>query len=373
MSDNGDHTAEPSDVPLSEVGLLRASQEQHAAHSGQIEQPSLEKECDRWKTLFELQQRSLTDLIRAIQEPRLSVSKIALPEFNPDLQDSDARAWCETVDLCLQEKPLSGGDLIITMSKALKGTAASWLAQSSYPGITWAQLKDLFLARFDFVETPAANLWRLFNGNPKEGECLSSYASRFMSAIMARWKSLSTEQIAIAVTLAHAAKIEPRLQRLAFTTEIDNRIKLQQELMAFTFRKRGPPAQEKATLAVEAKKPRPENSRRCYNCNKFGHVATECRWNGNRDDTKARTETSSNSVTHASKEGSAPKKTITPTCFNCGEQGHIATRCPGKEAKSNETRVERRVDICTIKPATDHLSDETDDSDERNDSTHEDV
>lgn len=123
------------------------------------------------------------------------------------------------------------------MIKALKGTAASWLAQNSFAGITWSQLKDLFLARFHCVETPAATLYRLFNGTRKEGKCMSSYVTRFLSTFMSQWLDLSVEQIAIAVTIAHASRIDARLQRLAFTTEINTRVKLQQELMALTYRK----------------------------------------------------------------------------------------------------------------------------------------
>lgn len=78
-------------------------------------------------------------------------------DTDPDAQNSDARAWCNTVDYCMQEKPFMGSSLIVAMSKALKGTAASLLAQNSFVGITWSQLKELFLARFDYVETPAAS------------------------------------------------------------------------------------------------------------------------------------------------------------------------------------------------------------------------
>lgn len=79
---------------------------------------------------------------------------------------------------------------------------------------------------------------------------MSAYASRFLSTLMNQWHSLSTEQIAIAVTLAHAVKIEPRLQRPANTKIIDTRVKLQQELMACTYRKRGPPMPESPILTV---------------------------------------------------------------------------------------------------------------------------
>ncbi|CAH2086005.1 unnamed protein product [Euphydryas editha] len=245
---NQDHSEDPLGAPSSEVGYTGTSQE----HAGQSFNDITDN--NRWKILFEAQQRQMFELIRALKQPSNTDLKVTFPEYNPDAQDNDARAWCNTVDLCMQENPLSGGSLIIAMSKALKGSAASWLAQNSFAGITWSQLKDLFLARFDYVETPAATLYRLLNGTPKEGECMSSYATRFLSTLMSQWRSLSVEQIAIAVTIAHASRIDTRLQRLAFTTEINTRVKLQQELMALTYRKRGPQTSDKGGLPCDAKK-----------------------------------------------------------------------------------------------------------------------
>lgn len=303
-----------------------------------------------------MQQNSLLELIKSIKEP--NDIKLTLPEFYPNNVDSDAHSWCNTVDLCMEEKPLSGSGLIIVMSKALKGTAASWLAQNSFAGITWPQLKDLFLARFDSVETPATTVYKIFNEHPKEGKCLSSYANRILSSC---WRPMSTDQIAITVTLAHTARIEPRLQRLAFTTEIDSRNRLRLELMAFVYRKMGPPIQEKSSISSDAKRPRLDPStRRCYNCGRGGHHAFECRSTINRDSSTAARLFSgsihgSTGSTLQPKEAEAQKKISVTTCYYCGEAGHIVTRCPKKGAISTDAKAERRLDICTVKPASDYL------------------
>ncbi|CAH2086004.1 unnamed protein product [Euphydryas editha] len=59
-----------------------------------------------------------------------------------------------------------------------------------------------------------------------------------------------------------------------------------------------------------------------------------------------------------SRDEGAPRKSP-PTCYFCNEKGHIATHCPKKEVTTNERRIERRVDVCAIKPATDYLTTET--------------
>ncbi|XP_072946844.1 uncharacterized protein [Epargyreus clarus] len=357
MSERPSNT--PSQIgnpPTSEVATPETTQDHPAGQNVVI--PQTNSDNQMWKLLFEMQQRQMMEMIRTMKESNKKDLKLVFPEFNPESQDSDARAWCATVDLCVQERELSSSNLIIALSKALKGTAAAWLAQNSVAGITWPQMKDSFLARFEYVETPAATLCRLFNENPKDGECLASYANRFLSTLMNRWRSLSNEQIAIAVTLAHASKIEPRLQRLAFTTEIDSRVKLQQELMAYTYRKRGPVSQDKPVNS-DAKRSRLDQLRRCYMCNKPGHLAIDC---------YVKNITSQASM--AKNPAEALKKPSPLTCFSCGEQGHVSTRCLKKQNAAIEAVAERRVDVCTIKPASDHLSN---DELENSDGIHEDV
>ncbi|KAL4718264.1 hypothetical protein ACJJTC_016862 [Scirpophaga incertulas] len=166
--DDGDVVANTSLPPSSEVGSARENQTA----------TNTDKD-NYWRAMFELQSRTMMQLIEAVREP--SAVKITLPEFNPDVTDSDARAWCSTVDICLAEKPLEGGALIIALSKALRGNASSWLSQVSHVGITWSYFKELFLARYACTETAAATLITINNGRPKEDECLAAYASRLMS------------------------------------------------------------------------------------------------------------------------------------------------------------------------------------------------
>jgi len=53
-----------------------------------------------------------------------------------------------------------------------------------------------------------------------------------VTSLMAKWKTLSVKQIAVSITLAHAAGIDRRLRRLVFTSDINIRNELHQELKA---------------------------------------------------------------------------------------------------------------------------------------------
>lgn len=313
-------------------------------------------ERDQWHNLLELQQRNMMELMKSFLDPNLRKVKVTLPEYNPDNPgDADAQAWCNTVDICLKENPLSGSQLIMLLSKALKGSAAAWLARNSHPNVTWLELKSLFLSRFDTIETPAATLYNILSSNPNDGENMSTYVSRILNTLTTRWQNMTMEQVAISVALAHAARSDSQVQRMAFTTEIKSRIQLQRELMPFVYRKRQLPPAEKSNPLGDPKKPRLEPPRRCYNCGKQGHIANNCQGNTSKDQNSFSSTSRFQSTASNSQQRKEPRTII---CFRCSEPGHIAPRCPHKEKKTEdreEPAVERRVNICAIKPATDHL------------------
>lgn len=332
---------------------------------GSIAQPSLTPSSEvgsesHWRTMFEIQQRNMMQLIEAIRTP-VSLPKISLPEFNPDQPDADPRAWCATIDICVNERPLEGASLIIALSKALKGSASSWLSQISHAGMTWQHFRDLFLARYDSTETLAATLIGVNNGKPKDGECLAAYASRVMTSLLIRWKDLSHEEIATSYVLAHIAQFDSHLYRLAFTNQITTRNKLLQEVKACASLKRKYDRNEGSvgrTDGSDVKRFKSQNANatfKCHNCGKPGHKAVDCRFKFVKPNV-------------SSGNKGQPTSTVTPgtskqvICFRCGESGHIATNChhgnAGARSSSSVGRAghssgsgavaERRVDVCTV-------------------------
>lgn len=234
--------------------------------------------------------------------------------------------------------PRLGGALIIALSKALKGSSSTWLSHVAHPGMTWQDFKNLFLARYDTAETCAATIIQANNSRPKEGESLAAYASRLITSLMAKWKDMKSEEIAVSYVLAHLAQFDGRINRLAFTTDIKTRTKLIQEVQAFSLKRK----QERNTdtFTLEAKRNRMNKPIQCYNCHKFGHRSVGCNTRNN----KSHAPTSSSSTQD-------PKKFV--TCYRCGEKGHIAPHCSknggnGVGGAASGAALERRVNFCEI-------------------------
>jgi len=187
-----------------------------------------------------------------------------------------------------------------------------------------------YLHQFEGNETPAATVFNVLNGRPKDGECLSLYGSRLVTSLVSKWKEMSIEQVAVNVVLAHAAQIEPKLQRTIFTTDIKTRNEMQKELKAFAFgKKKDHSVQDNSA----SKKARLQPIVKCHFCGKQGHKIADCR---------ARGKTQQESKQHAARSSEVKSGTI--ICFKCGKAGHIKSACPGGSSSSFQNKVDEKTD-----------------------------
>lgn len=331
----------PDPSATSEVGSARAQQEN-----------ATEKLL---RLLLETQNQSMMRLIKTIKKSSAEQKPLSLPEFDPIKPEMDPEAWSATADICLFENDLQGGDLVVVLSKALKGDASRWLSQVAFPGMTWPQFKNLFAARFISMETPAATLINIHNDHPKDNENLAAYTARLMTSLSAKWQNLTTEQMIVTTVLAHAARFDDKLQDIAFTTSITSREKLQRKLQTFSLLKRKTPST--ASGASDAKRFRSTSG--CFTCGRFGHRAAECRANIKPADKAFPTKFP------AVSSSTGNRNSIAVTCYQCGNAGHYASRCPRvKESErislpavanrssgvnpSPSSDVQRRVDLCVV-------------------------
>ncbi|XP_043064141.1 uncharacterized protein LOC122320104 [Drosophila ficusphila] len=307
-----------------------------------------DKTPGQYMAALEAQNRTLMELLKSMQTPRTSAADdkathVALPKFNPDGAGADASAWCTTVDLIFADHVLEGSGLVMTLSKALEGSASQWLSQVCFAGITWTQFKELFNQRFVGVETTTAILLNVLDGRPKSGEGFAEYGSRIDTSLMSKWKAIDVEEIAVSVALAHMAQIDNSLLRWVYTTNVTSRNELQQQLQAHAFKKRN--AEENASSTGPERK-KIKFQVKCHHCGKIGHKIAECR---------NRLERTGHNARGNNQNGSSDfgvKNRINIRCVHCNEKGHYANSCPKIKTSENEKKkmYEKRVDFCTVAP-----------------------
>ncbi|XP_050360438.1 uncharacterized protein LOC126780211 [Nymphalis io] len=181
-----------------------------------------------------------SDLPRLIEsivsEKVIKERKYVLPEFNPDISNNDPHTWCKLIDIHLSEQNLSGRELFVVISAALKGSALRWLSHLPYKWMTWPDLKKLFKSRYCF-ETPAAAIIKIRNSQPAEGVSLATYASEIATELTSTLEGLTTEQIVIAMVLSQISTYDERIQRIALTTDISSFVEMQREIEAVVLKR----------------------------------------------------------------------------------------------------------------------------------------
>ncbi|CAB0004015.1 unnamed protein product, partial [Nesidiocoris tenuis] len=209
--------------------------------------------------------------------------------------------------------------------------------------MTWPQFCEIFLARYDYIESPAAVLVNLQNNRPRDGECLAAYAGRLLTTLTSTWHSCSVENIAVSTVMSHLSQFDPRVQRLAFTADINTRDALLRELKALSFCKR---LNTSGLAASEIKRPRFNplpTLARCTHCNRYNHKSEECFY---RPD-KFKPQPADRHNVQSSSQATSTSLRRPISCFKCGNAGHLAANC---KTNSEIPALERRVDFCHVNP-----------------------
>ncbi|KAI5733316.1 hypothetical protein M8J76_010441 [Diaphorina citri] len=85
-----------------------------------------------------------------------------LPEFHPS-RGTDPLQWINTIELCFDEDTkINSRALILTLSRSMKGSAASWFARQANSHLCWDDFKLAFVGEFAVLDTPATALNELF-------------------------------------------------------------------------------------------------------------------------------------------------------------------------------------------------------------------
>ncbi|KAI5696555.1 hypothetical protein M8J75_014479 [Diaphorina citri] len=105
---------------------------------------------------------------------------VQLIEFDPD-KKQDAQAWVLTTELSVEREQLEGSDLLLALSRALKGRAAQWFTTNFNHHLTWTNFKFMFLKEFDAINTTASTMIEFMSSSIGKPEEYVSYITKMYS------------------------------------------------------------------------------------------------------------------------------------------------------------------------------------------------
>lgn len=274
----------------------------------------------------------LEELVKRL--PTQQHRSIKIPAFYPEEENTDAKSWLYTTEICMRDHPCSGSDLIIVLSNAMRGSATKWFARISSPYLTWERFKELFTSFYIIVDTPAATLAEQFRTGPKENETYASYITQFLDTLSAQLQGMTEEEKYVTITLAHLSKYDKRVERIADIHDIRSRDLLLRHVKHFSNKRR----LESTADHQHNKKFRFGNRPFCYHCKTRGHLTQDCR---------RKQRSSSPGPSSSTRRGE---------CFKCQSKDHYANACPRGNTsltnnQSNGRFGARQVNLCSINPS----------------------
>ncbi|XP_073955287.1 uncharacterized protein [Choristoneura fumiferana] len=134
-----DVTEDPP-VSLSEVGSGGPRSEEVINNSASASTPNL---LLNMETL-------LTRMLTVPQPQATPASGIAtqLVKFDPDSAEADVEGWCNVTEIIVNSRQLEGAELLLVLTHALRGRAATCLTKLQLSQLTWPQIKELLIAKF---------------------------------------------------------------------------------------------------------------------------------------------------------------------------------------------------------------------------------
>uniref|UniRef100_A0A0K8TH57 CCHC-type domain-containing protein n=1 Tax=Lygus hesperus TaxID=30085 RepID=A0A0K8TH57_LYGHE len=329
--------------PTSETGIV-GSKDAHKEKMNSEDPP--------WLAILEAQNRRYEALIQQLllSSTQSQQKKIPLPSFDPKTEGIDPNSWIRAAECCFGNTECVGGPLVVALSQAMKGEAASWFTSVVTPDLTWDNFKSAFVTQWGNVETPAAVFLQFLTSQPRDkDENYATYASRMVTKLTSSWKELNHEQIAVSLVLGHLSQNDARVRRVAYVEPVDSREKLLRELSHITYKRTSD------TDISISKKTRTSNSDR-FSLDRGNPFKWQRDGAGtNRPSDRRQTNFGATSTPAATQGASG-----LPACYICKSTEHFSSRCPKKGNRGGQGSeggfsyqnqpTEKTVSLCQVNP-----------------------
>lgn len=328
--------------PTSEVGSGL-----QGGHSESEDEMPLQKSATtiRSETLERIKILEQRLLLASTSSPIPTASTFAnvkLPTFDPTSKFADAEGWCTIVDLWVRKHNPDVMDLVMTLSQAMKGDAASWFISAKPTEKDWTALKAEFLAVFAKSVDPIEQFSEAVNGktNTPEDTPLIDEMLHSMRTVLSLLKNRESDEAFAVLVACYFGSTRNEFVRRRYQTDRPKDAKSMCTMLQGRLGKRPAlfPSGHHTGSKRRAISPSSKNEKavhfhgKCHKCGRSGDRAKHCRnsrWSPPRTSRSSRDEES---------------KTV--TCYTCGKPGHISPSCPNASRKARSG--EKHVNTCQV-------------------------
>lgn len=337
LGPNMDGKDDPSVFPTSEVGCGgRMPGERHENPEGSSH------------GLLRNMEALLSRLLETPHPPQSSNnSTTQLIRYDPDETDADIEGWCRITEIVVNSRKLEGAELLLALTHALRGRAATCLTKLHAEQLTWQPIKELLLAKFGKPMLPQDYFDDILRFQVGVKETASEAAIRLWGMIEQIPRTEMPEDIMVGFVSSVLCQKDPTIRRELLACNISTRAQLCRMLKGISLKRRH---ESPDTNDVEPKKFRSNEPRflgTCHRCGLLGHRAVDCR--RRREEPVAK-----HATTKTPELSSTPRSVTRPIiCYVCGQQGHVASACPDRKGAAGGGRpAVKEVHLCEQRPAT---------------------
>ncbi|XP_022818733.1 uncharacterized protein LOC111351166 [Spodoptera litura] len=322
------------DVPSSEVGCEGHSQrEESNAHAASSRSLLCSMEA--------LLSRLLKTPVSSEDTNRMATQ---LVRFDPDEKDADIEGWCKITEIVVNSRKLDGAELLLTLTHALRGRAATCLTKLKTTQLTWMQIKELLVAKFGRPMLPQDYFDEILRFQIGSKESASEAATRVWSMIERIPRTEMAEDVITGFVASVLCRKDDFIRRELQSCNVSTRAQLLRVLNGISLKRKYEGQDSYESGAKRSRYNETRFSGTCHWCGISGHRAVDCRKRREAPVTRATSKTTEQSV--KTQVQSRPV-----VCYVCGQQGHVASVCPDRKV-NKETPAVREVHLCERRPAT---------------------
>lgn len=282
----------------------------------------------------------LSRVLAAQQTPAVNTSQpTQLLPFNPDDPDADIEGWCNITEVIVQKKNLDGVDLLMALTSALKGRAASCITKLSLQEITWSVVKQSLLARFSKPKLFQDYFDDILRFQIGAKETASESALRLWNLIERIPKVVMPEEALTGFVISVLCQKDSLIRRELNAHNITTRSQLFRILGGVSLKRRSDSGDINET-EIKRYRPTERFSGKCNFCGILGHRFAECRKRRDNSGLMSQDTPSSSRVSESINS---------VTCYMCGQKGHVTTNCPDK--KNGSKAAVKEVHHCEHRPS----------------------